>query len=102
MALNVRLQKMNKEEAKIILSELLSEYRGQSYKTLCRLLDAQDISETTSESGAKYQVEFQANWDDKDNGNLRVIGSIDGGGLQSFIPITEDFIISPNGEFLGE
>jgi hypothetical protein len=53
-------------------------------------------------SGACYQIEIQASWDDKPNGNIRVVGSIDDGGLRAFFPLTEDFIKSPLNEFVGE
>ena len=93
---------MDTEEAKSILSKLLGEYRAKSYGELVRLLKAQDTSEVDSESGERYQVEFQAVWDDKEGGNLRVVGSIDDGRKRAFMPLTDDFIIDPNGEFVGE
>jgi hypothetical protein len=93
---------MNKEEAKSILTKLLGEYRAKTYSQLLCLVRTQDISKVTTESGTSYQLEFQAVWDDKKNGNIRVIGAIDDGGLWAFMPLTTDFIIAPNGEFVGE
>ena len=93
---------MNKEEARTILGKLLSAYREKSYKDLQYLLETQDTSEVTAESGAKYQVEFQAVWDDKKDGNIRVMGAIDDGGLRAFAPLTDDFIMAPKGDFVGE
>ncbi len=74
----------------------------KSYNELQYLLNEQDTPEVKTESGAKYQLEIQAVWDDKKDGNLRVMGSIDDGGLRAFKPITNDFIITPNGTFIGE
>lgn len=93
---------MNKEEAKTVLNTLLARYRAKSYNDLHYLLNEQDTSEVVAESGTKYQLEIQAVWDDKKDGNLRVIGAIDDVGLRSFMPLTNDFIISPNGKFIGE
>lgn len=93
---------MNKEEAISVLNTLLSKYRDKSYNELQYLLNEQDTLEVKTESGTKYQLEIQAVWDDKKDGNLRVMGSIDDGGLRAFKPITNDFIITPNGTFIGE
>ena len=95
---------MDKEEAKIVLNTFLAKYRAKTYNDLQYLLNEQDTSEVEveAESGAKYQLEIQAVWDDKKDGNLRVMGSVDDGGLRAFMPLTSDFIISPNGEFIGE
>ena len=41
-------------------------------------------------------------WDDEPGGNVRVMVSIDDGGLRAFVPMTESFIKSPSGEFVGE
>ncbi len=91
---------MNKEEAKTVLNTLLAKYRAKTYNDLQYLLNEQDSSEVEVESGAKYQLEIQAVWDDKKDGNLRVMGAIDDGGLRAFKPLTNDFIITPNGELI--
>jgi len=93
---------MNKKEAKDFLIKFLDEYRAKSYSDLQYLLNTQDTLEVSADSGGKYQVEIQAVWDDKNGGNLRVIGAIDDGGLRAFVPLTDDFIISPAGEFIDE
>ena len=93
---------MNKDEAKKVLNTLLARYKAKTYSELQYLLNEQDTSEVIAESGTKYQLEIQAVWDDKKDGNLRVKGAIDDGGLRAFIPLTNDFIITPNGEFIGK
>jgi len=85
-----------------VLNTSLNKYRAKSYNELQYLLNEQDTLEVKTESGTKYQLEIQAVWDDKKDGNLRVVGSIDDGGLRAFKPITNDFIITPNGKFIGE
>jgi len=93
---------MNNEEAARILARELAKYRRQSYADLQRLLKEVDAYEVTGPSGAKYQIEIQAVWDGEPNGNLRVIGGIDDGGWRAYAPLTDDFILSPSGEFIGE
>ena len=35
-------------------------------------------------------------------GHLRVLGSIDDGGIRAFFPLTDSFIMAPDGSFIGE
>ncbi len=91
---------MNKEEAKSVLGKALGAYRTKTYNELGYLLETQDTSEVTAESGTNYQLEIQAVWDDEESGNLRVMRSIDDGGWRAFMPLTDDFIIAPDGKFL--
>ncbi len=93
---------MDKQEAKAILSVQLDEYRRRSYSDLRNLLESQETSEVTGDSGTRYQLEFYSIWDDQPVGNLRVLGSIDDGGVRAFFPITDDFIVAPDGSFVGE
>ncbi|HEY7713523.1 MAG TPA: hypothetical protein VIE90_03410 [Candidatus Binatia bacterium] len=93
---------MDKAEASRILAEELARYRRESYASLQRLLKEVDAYEITGPSGTNYQIEIQAVWDDQTSGNLRVIGGIDDGGLRAYLPLTDDFILSPAGELIGE
>lgn len=49
-----------------------------------------------------WQLEVVVSWDDEPDGNVRVVASIDDGGLRAFVPMSEDFIESPSGELVGE
>jgi hypothetical protein len=54
-------------------------------------------------TGTRYYMEFGLFWDDKPDGDVRVIDSItDGRGLRAFIPLADSFILSPSGTFIGE
>ena len=46
-------------------------------------------------SGATYQVEIQFFWDDKHGQFIRVVGSIDEGGIRAFVPLTDSLLIPP-------
>jgi hypothetical protein len=72
---------VDNEEAARVLAQELTQYRRETYANLQRLLKDVDAYEVVGPSGAKYQVEIQAVWDDKPNGNLRVMGGIDDGGV---------------------
>ena len=93
---------MNSAEAKALLQIELTRYRKSSYTELQRLLNTQDVYEVSDASGERYYLEIEAFWDDRKFGNLRVVGAIDDGGLRVFFPVSDSFILTPQGKFLGE
>jgi len=94
---------MNKQEAKEIASKQLEAYRTRPYKELSKMIKAEPINfQVRRLSGVLYNIEIQAFWDDKPNGNIRVMCSIDDGGWRSYSPMSTDFIKSPADEFVGE
>ena len=93
---------MDKDEAREILAGVIAGLRERSYGQLRKLLDASEMREATGRAGATYQIEVQSFWDDAPAGNLRVTAAIDDGGLSAFKPLSDDFIIAPDGSFVGE
>ena len=93
---------MDKLEAAAILSRLAGEYRARSYEELKGFLGNPVMLTEPSPSGVEYQIEIEAVWDDAPDHNLRVLLSIDDGGLRAFVPMMDDFIIGPDGGFVGE
>ena len=93
---------MDKGEARQLLLEHLQQYRARSYGELLPLLKTPQNSELVGASGTMYQVQVQAFWDLKPQGNVRVRGAIDDGGWRAFMPLVEDFIRAPNGALVGE
>ena len=70
---------MDKAEARDILSHEEQRLRQRSYSNLRELLGRPETETRNGRSGAAYQVETQAVWDDGVEGNLRVLISIDDG-----------------------
>ena len=93
---------MNNEEAAAILRDHLQIYRRRSYAELVALLGKPQVATADGSSGANYQLEVEVHWDDRPGGNIRVLGAIDDGGARAFKPLTDDFILAPNGAFVGE
>ena len=92
---------MNKHEAQGLLEEQLGSYRSEGYEALLRLVREPDTFQIHAASGAAYQVEISAVWDDRDGGDLRVMGAIDDGGFwRSIAPLCSDFIMRPDGTFV--
>jgi hypothetical protein len=89
---------VDKSEARQVAQAQIAELRRQSWTELRdSYLDKPGSTEVTGASGAEYQLEIQAVWDGKPNGDLRVIVAVDDGGLSAFAPISESFIVAPDG-----
>jgi hypothetical protein len=93
---------MDKKEAQALLTEQLGAYRRRSYVDLAASIGEVRSGEIASPSGREYQTEVNVLWDDRPDGNIRVIGSIDDGGFRAFAPLTDSFIKAPDGSFVGE
>ena len=93
---------MDKVEARSVLLAHLEEWRRRTYAELAGEVGQSRQFEATGQSGTRYQVDVQVRWDDEPNGDIRVLGGIDDGGLRAFAPLTGDFILGPDGRFGGE
>jgi hypothetical protein len=93
---------MDKTEALALLEGHLNSWRNRPYSELASLIGSQTCSELVGASGAVYQVEVEAFWDAKRGGNIRVLAAIDDGGIRALKPLSSDFIMAPDGRFVGE
>ena len=86
---------MDKSEAQKILREQLA--RFGKYTELVPLVESRHVEdfEIRGTSGTMYQVEVQFFWDDNRRRIVRVVGSIDDGGIRAFVPLTETLLVSP-------
>ena len=93
---------MNKTEALNVLQGQFQPWRERSWAQLRDEIGQLHHFEETAASGTRYQGEVQVLWDDKPDGAIRVMASIDDGGWRAFVPLTADFILAPDGTFIGE
>jgi hypothetical protein len=93
---------LDRAEAQTILSSELQRYRQKQYSDLARLVDNSERKEIIGKSGARYQLVISGYWDDKPNEDVRIIAAIDDGGRSAWIPMTDSFILSSSGKFVGE
>jgi hypothetical protein len=93
---------MDNAEAAALLKDQLAAYRVRPYSELLTLLGKPQVAELRSSSGRSYQVEVEVFWDGCPGGALRVLGSIDDGGWRALRPLSDDFILAPDGRFVGE
>lgn len=102
---------MSKDTTREILRQKMSEFRAWSYSQLVSRVDCEghlDIIEGVAPDGTPYHIDFDIMWDDHEQGNVRVIGSIASDKpLLGFIPVffdagSECFIMRLDGSFIGE
>jgi len=95
---------MNKVEAQTLLDEQLAAYRSQGYEELVEKVGSTIAFETVSPSGAEYNVEVIVLWDSPGKKvNVRVIAAVDDGRLpRALVPMSDSFIVAPDGSFVGE
>jgi hypothetical protein len=97
-----RLEPMNIGEARRVLNDRLAKLRALSYRDLAAKVDSVFTEEIVRDSERSWQLEIQVIWDDEPSGNIRLIASIDDGGLRAFVPLTDGFVKDPSGGFVGE
>jgi hypothetical protein len=93
---------VDNDEARAIATARLEQLRAAPYGELSRrLLGRQETEEVVGPSVTRYQLELQAVLDGVGE-NLRVMIAVDDGGLRSFAPLAEDFVVTPDGSLVGE
>jgi hypothetical protein len=94
---------MERQEAREVLRDELARFRTQSHEQLQRLLKTPITCERRVSSGTSYTIEIQAFWDSHPGGDIRVQGSVDDGSLRRAVrPLCDDFIMAPDGTYVGE
>ena len=93
---------MTRAEAIQIVEQYLETYRQLNYSELVLKIGEQETFEGVSETGEKYEIEVDFFFDDEKTKNLRVTAMISYDRATNFSPVVSDFIIAPNGNFIGE
>ena len=93
---------MSRGEARTLLTKHLARYRAHPYSRLVELVGSVETEDVRAIDGILYQLEVEFFWDDKENGNVRVLAAIDGGDISAVLPMTESFIKAASGDYLGE
>jgi len=94
---------MNTTEALQILREELRTYEQRPYHDLTTLVGQVIHKDRLAPSGTNYQIDAQFMWDDARLHTIRVIVAIDDSSLRySVLPMSEDFIMKPDGSLVGK
>lgn len=94
---------MDKNAYLDLLAPIVADYRTRGYAFWLPYVTGDVIVlDATAPDGTKCCVEINAMWDDKPNGNIRVIAAIDDGGWRAISPVSDSFIIAADDTFVGE
>jgi hypothetical protein len=94
---------MDKAEAREMALAKIRDLREMTWQELReRYLRSSETEEVEAPSGTTYQRETSAVWDGEKEGNLRLFVAVDDGGWRAFAPLSESFIIAPDGSFVDE
>jgi hypothetical protein len=85
-----------------LLHEVIVEYQARPYHQLAQHIGQDDVRTVRGSDGREYQIEIEAIWDDQPGGSIRVVGAIDDGSFRSGLPLSEDFLATPEGKFITE
>jgi len=87
---------MNNIEARQILGAELESFERRSHAELAHEVNENLSYEIKGASGAHYQIEILVLWDSEPDGAIRVIGFIDDGSWQAFLPLTDSILKYPS------
>ena len=91
---------MNEQEARAVLEHRIDALRHLSFAELKETWHRRpDCEQIQGPSGVEYQVEIEALWETGRNGPLLLVVSVDDGGRRAFAPMTDSFVIDPDGSF---
>lgn len=93
---------MDKFKAKAIAERDLEFYRAMSYEEIATKIGELESFERVNGKGESYQIEFDFFFDDSEEENIRVIGMVSYSLWTDVSPVSSDFVIAPDGEFIGE
>jgi len=108
---------MTNAEMETMLLSWLEKYRSWSYSELTASVEREDRTGDCLESGeglaadgTKYFIELNTFWDDRPQGNVRVIGALEVFPQKSILGVVPvrisemclSFIMAPDGAFVGE
>lgn len=80
-----------------LLEAAMLEHETLSYAALAARIGRAHTRTERGSDGRTYQIEIEVEWDDQPGGAVRVVGAIDDGSFRSFLPISAEFIVAPDG-----
>ena len=85
-----------------LLRAVLAEYQARPYRELAGSIGQPDVRMVRGSDGRDYEIEVEAIWLDQPGGTIHVVGIIDDGSDEPLFPLSEDFLATPEGKFIGE
>ncbi len=91
----MKIKEHDRREALVLLETELNVFRDKSWSDLYSLIEAEPFrKEVKIDSNKWYQIEIIVDLDEKENGNIRVNGSIDDGGFRNYLPQSSGFLVA--------
>jgi hypothetical protein len=88
---------MNDEVAYVLIDADLRRLLDLPYSELIKLVGKREFKEVVGEDGTTYRVKVEVIWHIARNKDVRVIVSVDDGGWRALRPLTQDFVMRPDG-----
>ena len=88
------------EFAHVLLDAELQRLRVLPYSELAKLVGAHQLKEVVGEDETLYRVRIEANWDIAKKKSVRVLVSVDDGGWRALRPLSQGFVMRPDGTFV--
>jgi hypothetical protein len=92
---------MGHEVAYDFINQEISSLRTQSYADLVARIGKTEHKEFLAHDGNRYLLEIEIFWDSKKGGDIRVMVCADGGGVSAVFPVSDAFIMAPDGTIVG-
>lgn len=80
---------MNTQQAEAVLEEIISEFGNLSYEHLAGMIGQKPHRRRVHD----FNVVIEVVWDNKADGDVRVLGAIDDGSIRAFLPLSRDEIV---------
>jgi hypothetical protein len=91
---------MNEDAAYVLIDTELRRLLELPYSELVKLIGSPEFKQALGDDGVTYQLEIEAIWDITEGEDVRVIVSVDDGGWRALKPLTQDFVMHPDGSFV--
>ena len=90
---------MNDDVAYVLMDAELRRLLELPYSELLKLVGSRQFREVVGEDDTAYRVRVEAAWDIARKKDVRVLVSVDDGGWRALRPLTQGFVIRPDGSF---
>lgn len=93
---------MNRTEAVEVRDRIFRAWQALTWQQLRDRIGQPEHLRVAGPSGVEYQVEIEAFWDARPEGDIRVMAAVDDMSFwRACLPLCTDCIMTPSGEILG-
>ena len=93
---------MNEDVAYLLIDAELRRLLELPYSELIKGVGTPETKQVVGEDGNSYQLEIETFWDKAKGEDVRVIVSVDDGGWRALVPLSQGFVMRPDGSYVDE